>query len=188
MPGIKLNVYISYYFSGQHYNSLIFADSLTKGFFEMAHTKVITRKGGTPKSAIEFIKKCPSSIRHYTVIVLHVGINWLSQKDEWFLYLKMLNGQYSKVEYDSKIASLNPQPAIGSATTFRDTYQELIDLIKEVNKEAVILISAIISRTWDHDRRHLVRKSYNQILNKFASQDKFSSSPHTNPSLIKANA
>ena len=117
----------------------------------MAHTNVITRRGGTPQKAIEYIKRCASSIMHYRVIVLHVGTNWLSQKDEWFLYLKMLNGQYSKEEYESKIASLNPPPATGSATTFRDTYQDLINLIKEVNKEAVILISAIIPRTWDHD-------------------------------------
>ena len=138
----------------------------------MAHTNVITRRGGTPQKAIEYIKRCASSIMHYRVIVLHVGTNWLSQKDEWFLYLKMLNGQYSKEEYDFKIASLNPPPATGSATTFRDTYQDLINLIKEVNKEAVILISAIIPRTWDHDRRHLVRKSYNQILKKLSNQDK----------------
>ena len=45
-------------------------------------------------------------------------------------------------------------------------------MIKGINKEVVILISAIIPRTWDHDRRHLVRKSYNQILKKFGSEEK----------------
>ena len=153
----------------------------------MTHTNVITRRGGTPQKAIEYIKKYPRSIINYRVIILHVGTNWLSQKDEWGLYLKLIKGHYSKEEYDSKIASLNPPPAIASANTFRDTYQELINLITDINKEAVVLISAIIPRAWDHDRRHLVRKSYNQILKKLAVKTKSSSSLHTNPFLTKVN-
>ena len=77
----------------------------------MTHTNTITRRGGTPPKAIEYIKKYPNSIKHYQVIVLHVGTNWLSQKDEWGLYLKMLKGQYSKEEYESRIESLNPPPS-----------------------------------------------------------------------------
>ena len=153
----------------------------------MTHTNVITR-GGTPQKAIEYIKKCPRSIINYRVIVLHVGTNWLSQKDEWGLYLKVIKGHYSKEEYDSKIASLNPHPAITSANTFRDTYQELINLITDINKEAVVLISAIIPRAWDHNRRHLVRKSYYHILKKIGSQDKIFFIPSYKPFFDKSKS
>ena len=140
------------------------------------------------KKSLNILRNVPSSIVNYRVIILHVGTNWLSQKDEWGLYLKLIKGHYSKEEYDSKIASLNPPPAIGSANAFRDTYQELINLITDINKEAVVLISAIIPRAWDHDRRHLVRKSYNQILKKLCSQDKIFFIPSYKPFFDKSKS
>ena len=137
----------------------------------MPHTDVITRRGGTPKKAIDFIKENPTSIQNYKIIILHVGTNWLSHKEEWGLYLKLANGLLSKEAYDSQLASLNPPPATGDARIFRDTYQELIDLVRETNPIAIILISSIIPRAWDHDRRDLVRMSYNQLLKNLATQE-----------------
>ena len=64
-----------------------------------------------------------------------------------------------------EIASLKPLPATGTAIIFRDTYQGLTDLVKEINKGTC------------HVRRQLVRKSYNEILKNFSSQKEFSSSP-----------
>ena len=152
--------------------SVVIADSLTKDFFHMKNTKVITERGGTPQKALEFIREFPHAIKGYKVIILHVGTNWLSGIPEWKLYLKMVNLRISREEYDAQISALNPPPAVGKATKFRETYQKLIDLVKEINKEATILVSSIIPRLWDQERRHLVRKSYNNILHNFGEQDR----------------
>ena len=107
-------------------------------------------------------------LRNYRVVVLHVGTNHFSKKSEWFLYTKYVNGRFSKQTYDQKIREINPPPALGTAITFRENYQSLIDLVKS-HTEAKILISAVIPRLWDQDRRHIVRKIYNEILRKMAN-------------------
>ena len=56
----------------------------------------------------------------------------------------------------------------GPALEFKDTFQQILDLIKSINPQAKILISAIIPRKWEHDHRHLVRISDNNILKKLA--------------------
>ena len=98
-----------------------------------------------------------------------MGTTWLSTKNEWLLYLRLVNGQIDRKEYNKALLSMNPPPAIGQAIVFRDKCKNLIDFIKIVNPETMILLSTIIPRPWDHERRNLVRKSYNNILQKFKS-------------------
>ena len=74
----------------------------------MKHTAVITRRGGTPQKALDFVKCSPELFKGYKVILLHVGTNWLSGKQEWALYLKMANSIISKEEYNAQIKELNP--------------------------------------------------------------------------------
>ena len=136
----------------------------------MDRTAVITRRGGTPQKLIQFLEANPTSIAGYKVIIVHTGTNWLSGKEEWGFYLKLVNSVITKEMYEAKLKSLNPPPAVGTAQKFKETFQELLDLIKSINKEATILVSSIIPRLWDHDRRHLVRLSYNKILRGFNCQ------------------
>ena len=143
-------------FADRHQHSIILADSLTKGFFEMDRTTVITRRGGTPQKLIQFLKANPASIAGYKIIIVHTGTNWLSGKEEWGFYIKLVNSVITKEMYEAKLKSLNPPPAVGTAQKFKETFQEFLDQIKSINKEATILVSSIIPRMWDHDRRHLV--------------------------------
>ena len=136
----------------------------------MAKTKVITRRGGTPQKMAKYIETNPLLITGYQVIILNLGTNWLSGKEEWGLYLKLINSVITKETYETQLSRLNPPPALGNALDFKNSFQELVDLIKSINKEAVILVSSIIPRQWDHNRRHLVRISYNQILRRFNDQ------------------
>ena len=159
-------------FAGPEHHSLILADSLTKNFFKMHHTKVITRRAATPKKLIDYIQEQPDQIHDYRVIVLHVGTNCLSGREEWGLYLKLVNDQISQESYDAKLKALNPPDANDDPESFKNIYQQMIDEIRAINKNATILVSAIIPRFWDHDRRHQVRRSYNCILKDFNSQDK----------------
>ena len=136
----------------------------------MEKTRVITRRGGTPEKAIDFIKSRPSIVSGYQVIVLHVGTNWLSKKEEWALYLKKVMGELSQEEYRNELNKLNPPPAIGDAHRFIHTYQHLVDLIRSINPNATILVSGIIPQFWDNDRRYHIRVTYNKMLKKFNSQ------------------
>ena len=77
----------------------------------------------------------------------------------------------SKEQYDQQISKLNPSSANGPKTEFIDTFKEMINLIKGINKGAKILISAILPRMWDFDRRNLVRIEYNNILKKVAQEE-----------------
>ena len=136
----------------------------------MANTRVITQRGGTPEKAINYVKSKPYKVQGYKVIVLHVGTNWMSKKEEWALYLKKVNGFLSEREYQKELEILNPPPAIGDANRFRKIYQELIDLIKALNQDVIILVSSILPRLWDHDRRHHIRATYNRMLKHFNGQ------------------
>ena len=136
----------------------------------MENTKVITQRGGTPEKAIEFIESQPKVVSEYKVIILHVGTNWLSRKEEWSLYRRKVNGFFSEYEYREALCRLNPPPAIGDAIRFRNTYQKLINLIRSLNGDAIILVSSIIPRWWDNDRRHGIRETYNKMLKAFNNQ------------------
>ena len=120
---------------------------------------------------LSYLKENPSTVHHYQVIVIHVGTNWLSTKIEFGLYLQFINDIITKESYEQQITSLNPAPANGPATVFKDTIKEIIHLIKSQNQLAKILVSAIIPRSWDHDRRNLVRISYNNLLKNLAREE-----------------
>ena len=81
----------------------------------------------------------------------------------------MANSIITKEEYSAQLKELNPPPAVGNAIEFKETYQSLIAAIREINNDAKIIVSAIIPRLWDHNRRHLVRNSYNSILHSLTS-------------------
>ena len=129
---------------------------------------VNTVPGANPKKIMKFLREHPRVLHKYHVIVVHIGTTWLSAWSEWALYLRQVNGQISREEYDQALAKLDPPPAIGKAETFRDQYQEILSYIKAENSKAIILVSAIIPRPWDHQRRNLVRKCYNNLLQKFS--------------------
>ena len=152
-------------------HSLILSDSITKGI-RLKKTVVVTRPGATPKKILEYITRFPVTILNYKVIVLHIGTNWLSQKAEWSLYLRLVNNVISSDCYREELAKLNPPPANGPAIVFRDTFVEIINFIMVANPQAKILLSALLPRKWDHDRRHLIRISYNNILKKMADGTK----------------
>ena len=107
------------------------------------------------------------------MIFLHIGTTWLSTKDEWSLYLRLVNERINLDEYNAALAELNPPPAVGPAIEFRDQYQKVIEHIRSSNREAIILVSSIIPRPWDHPRRDLVRMSYNRLLQQFTKGDLF---------------
>ena len=100
--------------------------------------------------------------------MLHLGTNHFSRKEEWFLFLKMQNNKISRSEYNIRLSAMNPPLAIGEVVDFRNQYKELIELVKS-HCSATILVSSIIPRPWDHDRRDSVRRSYNKILEEFQS-------------------
>ena len=60
-------------------------------------------------------------------------------------YIKLVNSVITKEIYEAKLKSLSPPPAVGTAQIFKETLQELLDLIKSINKEATILVSSIIA-------------------------------------------
>ena len=136
----------------------------------MSSTEVVTMRGATPKKALEHIRRFPSTVKNYKVIILHFGTNCLSDKDEWGLYLKRMNSLISESDYDTKIARMNPPLSIVEPDSFREAYQTLIGEIKTLNPDAKILISSIIPRLWDYERRDLVRRSFNEILRSFSTQ------------------
>ena len=129
--------------------------------------EIITRPGATPKKILSFLERNLSLVTNYKTVVLHFGINWLSAKEEWGLYLKLINQEISLDQYNKELQDLNPPPATGTATDFRDQYQQVIEHVQMRNPGAIILVSSIIPRPWDYQRRHLVCISYNKILKSF---------------------
>ena len=135
-------------FSGT--KAVIISDSLTRTLNPIEHIDVITRPGATPQKLLHFLEQNPKLLYNYKIAVLHVGTTWLSTKNEWLLHLRLVNGHINRKEYNEALLSMNPPPAIGLAIIFRDEYKNLIDFIKSVNPEIMILVSAIIPRPWDH--------------------------------------
>ena len=109
-----------YFFLGYPYQSLILADSLTKNFFQMDNIHVITRHGSTPAKMTKFVRESPGVVKNYDTIVIHVGTNWMSTKEEWGLFLKMINSVISPSKYRAMLNNLNPPPATGDALRFRN--------------------------------------------------------------------
>ena len=145
--------------------ALILSDSMTKDFPDFKNHDVVTISGATIPKIIEHVMENCHNFNNYRVIVLHVGTNHFSDRSEWQLYKNYVNRRLSKESYNQILREMNPPPALGTAIKFRDKYQNLIDLVKQ-STTAKILISAVLPRWWDKDRRHLVRKVYNEILRK----------------------
>ena len=146
--------------------ALIISDSITRDFPTSTKYDLITIRGATICKVLDHITENRYCVKGYKIIVLHVGTNHFSSKKEWSCYLQLAHNKISKATYDQTITEMNPPPANGQATAFRDEYLRIIKLIKhEVNVK--ILVSAVVPRLWDHDRRDLVRRSYNRILEKF---------------------
>ena len=142
--------------------ALIISDSLTRDFPISMKYDLITIRGATTNKIYKYITEHRHCLQGYKILVLHVGTNHFSSKEEWSWYLRFVQNKISREEYNQAICSMNPPPANSRAVTFRDEYCRLLDLVKpEVSK---VLVSAIIPRLWDHDRRDLVRRSYNRIL------------------------
>ena len=143
------------------------ADSITRSFHSLRNTDVETRRGAKINEVHDFLletsKACDPS---YDVILLHVGTNWLGVKYEWGLYLAFVNGCLTYRQFRRKMIRLNPRPAFQSANLFRAQYTSLINYIQSVSS-APILISAILPRPWDFDRREHLRRRYNRILRSF---------------------
>ena len=168
-PVTNLLIFVSLLLSFSGTKAVIISDSLTRTLNPIGYIDVLTRPGATPQKLLHFLEQNPKLLHNYKIVVLHVGTTWLSTKNERLLYLRLVNGHIDRKEYNEALSSMNPPPAIGQAIVFRDQYKNLIDFIKTVNPETIILVSAIIPRPWDHGRRNLVRKSYNNLLQKFNS-------------------
>ena len=100
-------------------------------------------------------------------MLLHFGTIWLSAKSEWELYLKLVNRIINQDQYDTELTLLDPPLTIGPPEKFRDQYSKVSEYVRSVNNAAIILVSSIIPRPWDHQRRHLVRVTYNKIQQEF---------------------
>ena len=146
---------------------MIISDSLTKNFTPIMKADIITRPGANPEKIQKFLEQNRNLLRNYTVVLMHFGTTWLSAKSEWELYLKLVNGIINQDQYDTQLIRLNPPHATGPPEKFRDQYQKVIEFVRSVNKDAIILVSSILPRPWDHQRRHSVRISYNKILQEF---------------------
>ena len=143
-------------------------DSIGKDFPTWKNIEVVALRGATVPKATLYLRKNSHVLKNKEIILLHLGTNHFSTKEEWLLFLKQQRQQISAHEYNLELSRLNPPPAIGLAADFRDQYVDLIKFVKS-QSNAKILISSILPRQWDHDRRDPVRRSYNRILEKFSS-------------------
>lgn len=144
---------------------------MAKDFPNFRNKDVVAIRGATISKMIDYVNKNQQTLAQYKIIVLHVGTNHFSDKTEWFLYKDYANGKVSKETFNFKLGQLNPPPALGTASQFKESYQRLISLIIE-NTSAKLLLSAILPRFWDQDRRHLVRKIYNEIIKKMEDKNR----------------
>lgn len=145
-------------------HSLILSDSMTRGFRELRRTDVVCRRGADPQKLGSFLRMNMSVIKKYhKVIVLHIGTNYFSKKEEWGKYLELVNGQCSLEEYSEALNLLNPTPSKGSIHTFEAQVREIISIIRK-KSNAIILISGILPRPWDNDRRGDIIDVYNRNL------------------------
>ena len=135
--------------------------------YEINNTDIKTKKGYDINAMHSFLAQFPDTLSGYDLIVTHLGTNWLAEKEEWFLYLDYINNHITYDQFLKLLAKMDPKPAKGQADKFQQDYIDLINTIQYLNGKAIILISSILPRKWDFDRRELVRQSYNSILSKF---------------------
>ena len=145
-------------------DSLIIADSMVKGFCNLRKTDVICRRGSDPLQLLKYLKGNKKIVKSsYKVIVLHIGTNWFGSKEEWGLYLQLMNNQISNKEYGILIKDKQEKSAKGEANVFRKIIIEIISYLQRYSS-AIILLSGIIPRPWDHDKRKYIVENYNYML------------------------
>ena len=137
-------------------HSLIISDSMVKNFVTLKKTDVICRRGADPEKMLKFLQENQHIITNqYKVIIIHVGTNFFSTRHEWGKYLELVNDQCTQAEYDDFIDQSNFTAARGSTFTFKSIIQQIIHFIKS-RSQAIILLSGIIPRPWDDERRGAV--------------------------------
>lgn len=152
-------------FSDKH--SLILSDSITKLFHEQNGIEKITRCGADPVKLLKFIEKEENQdlINGYEIIVIHVGTNSIRYKEEWALFLNLINKEITQDVYELGIKDSNNNPKV-SEINFYTQMKNLIDFIQGTTQTKII-ISAILPRPYDHERRLGTVLSFNKILEQF---------------------
>ena len=144
--------------------SLIIADSMVKGFHELRKTDVIMRRGADPLRMLKYLEDNTHLLKmQYKIVILHIGTNYFSTKEEWGQYLNFINDQCTFEDYNDYLYYHAPNPAKGSANNFKVIILRIINLINSYTN-ALILISGIIPRPWDNDRRGNIIATYNRML------------------------
>ena len=135
---------------------------MTRGFNKLRKTDVICRRGADPIKMLTFVQLNRDIFKkHYKVDILHIGTNFFSDKHEWGKYLEMVNDQCTFAEYKEYLDISNLTPSKGSVYTFHDILSKIVKTIQRSCK-ASVLVSGIIPRPWDHDRRGNIIPVYNK--------------------------
>ena len=141
------------------------ADSMTRDVGTLPSTDVFCFRGFTVQSLLSTVKSFPSMVQGYRVIVIHIGTNNFGSKSEWFRWLEYKKGKISGQVLDQVLASsavVNQDRQV-----FGECYLELVQFVRSLNPEAWILLSSILPRLWDHDRRDEARRSFNVVPQSF---------------------
>ena len=138
-------------------------NSIIKDLAAFKDVEVHTIRGVNPENILAYLR---GNSCHLEVLIIHAGTNYLGTKGEWNLYRNFKKGKISETNYNGSIVSMNPLPANGMAETF----QNIINIVHSTNQDITILISAIIPRLCDFERRNDTRMIYNRLLQTFNSQ------------------
>ena len=171
--------------------AVIIGDSITKDLAALKNVEVHTVRGATPENIQTYLQgNLVNLLSQYQVdvLIIHVGTNYLGTKGEWNLYRNHKKGKMSDTSFKESIALMNPLPANGTAIHFREIFQSIINTIRSVNQNITILISAIIPRPWDFERRNDIRMIYNKLLQNFNSQSDVFYIPTYRPFLDKSKS
>ena len=146
---------------------------MIKGFHPLRKTDVVMRRGADPLRMLKYLQVNTYLFkRKYKVILLHIGTNHFSTKEEWGQYLNLVNDQCTWEEYNNFLSYFSPNPAKGSANAFKEIFGRIINLINR-HTNALILISGIIPRPWDDDRRGAIIATYNKMLRSLNDRNVF---------------
>ena len=152
-------------------HSLVLSDSMVRGFRQLKKTDVICRRGADPKKLFNYIQDNKYIVaRNYKVVIIHIGTNYFGSRYEWGKYLELVNQECTFEEYYDYINSSSLLPAKASTFTFRDEVFKIIKLIQSLST-SFILLSGIIPRPWDIERRQPIVKRFNQVLKSLESEE-----------------
>ena len=154
--------------------AVIIGDSIVKDLATLKDVEVHTIRGATQIDILKYLKSKGKNIMNQCnpkVLIIHVGTNHLGTKREWGLYRDYRLGNISEINFKNAIDCLNPMPANGTATQFHDTFCDIISTIHSTNPEITVLISSILPRPWDFERRSETRMIYNRLLKTLNSKE-----------------